>query len=60
MLSMIKVTQTEGNQDSTTVKFETKHITSNLGDSSGTYILVTGNITATDLHLKIVLHFWNA
>ena len=57
MLSMIKVTQTEGNQDSTTVKFETKHITSNLCDSSGTYILVTGNITATDLHLKIVLHF---
>ena len=37
----------EGNQDSTTIKFETKVITSNLCDYSETYILVTGNITAT-------------
>ena len=37
----------EGNEDSTTVKFETKVIKSNLCDYSDTYILVTGDITAT-------------
>ena len=35
----------EGNEDSTTVKFETKVIKSNLCDYSDAYILVTGNIT---------------
>ena len=38
----------EGNDYSTTIKFETKVIKSNLCDYSDTYILVTGNITATD------------
>ena len=53
----------EGNEDSVTVKFETKVIKSNLCDCSDAYILVTGDITATggdvmlELHLKIVLHF---
>ena len=37
----------EGNEDSTTVKFETKVIKSNLCDYSDAYILLTGNITAT-------------
>ena len=37
----------EGNEDSTTVKFEIKVIKSNLCDYSDAYILVTGNITAT-------------
>ena len=37
----------EGNEDSTTDKFETKVIKSNLCDDSYAYILVTGNITAT-------------
>ena len=36
----------EGNEDSTTIKFETKIIKSNLCDYSDTYILVTGDITA--------------
>ena len=36
-----------GNEDSTTVKFETKVIKSNLSDYSDAYILVTGDITAT-------------
>ena len=37
----------EGNEDSATVKFETKVIKSNLCDYSDAYIFVTGNITAT-------------
>ena len=37
----------EGNEDSTTVKFETKVIKPSLCDYSDTYIIVTGNITAT-------------
>ena len=37
----------EGNEDSTTVKFETKVIKSNLCDYSDAYVLVTGNIIAT-------------
>ena len=36
----------EGNEDSTTIKFETKIIKSNLCDYSDTCILVTGDITA--------------
>ena len=36
-----------GNEDSTTVKFETKVIKSNLCDYSDAYILVTEDITAT-------------
>ena len=36
----------EVNEHSTTVKFETKIIKSNLYDYSESYILVTGNITA--------------
>ena len=37
----------EGNEDSTTVKFKTKVIKSNLCDYSDAYVLVAGNITAT-------------
>ena len=37
----------EGNEDSTTVNFETKVIKSNLCDYSDAYILATGNIAAT-------------
>ena len=37
----------EANEDSTTVKFETKAIKSNSCDYSDTYIVVTGNIAAT-------------
>ena len=36
----------EENEDSTTVKFETKVIKSNLCDYSDAYIAVAGNITA--------------
>ena len=36
----------EGNEDDTTVKFETKVIKSSLCDYSNAYILVTGDITA--------------
>ena len=56
----------EGNENGTTIKFETKIIKSNLCDYSDTYILVTGDITATDgnanakLHLKIAPHSRNA
>ena len=37
----------EGNENGTTVKFETQVIKSNLCDYSDAYILVTGDITAT-------------
>ena len=37
----------EGNEDSTTVKFKTKLVKSNLCDYSDAYILVTGNEKAT-------------
>ena len=45
----------EGNEDSTTIKFETKVIKSNLCDYSDAYILVTGDITATggDANTKV-------
>ena len=48
MLSMIRIIQTicEGNEDNTTIKFETKVIKSNLWDFSDAYSPVTGNITA--------------
>ena len=55
----------EGNEDSTTIKFETKVIKSNVCDYSDAHILVTGDITATDdgddnkVALKIVLHLRN-
>ena len=55
----------EGNEDRTTVKFETKVIKSSLCDYSDAYTLVTGDITAAcrdayiELHLKIVLHLRN-
>ena len=48
MLSMMKITDYgEKNEDSATIKFETKVIKSNLCDYSDAYILVTGDITAT-------------
>ena len=37
----------EGNEENRTVKFETRVIKSNLWDYSDTYILATGDITAT-------------
>ena len=49
----------EGNEDSTTVKFETKVIKSNLCDYSDAYILVTGNITATGGDAKTRVAFKN-
>ena len=39
----------EGNEDSTTVKFEIKVIQSNLCDFSDAFILVTRDITATSV-----------
>ena len=38
----------EGNENSTSVKFETKNITSNLCNYSDAYILVIANITGTN------------
>ena len=38
----------DGDENGTTIKFETKVIKSNLCDYSDAYILVTGDITATD------------
>ena len=38
----------DGDENSTTIKFETKVIKSNLCDYSDAYILVTGDITATN------------
>ena len=37
----------DGDENGTTIKFETKVIKSNLCDYSDAYILVTGNIAAT-------------
>ena len=37
----------EGNENGTTIKFETKIIKSNLCDYSDAYVLVIGDITAT-------------
>ena len=50
-----------GNENDSTIKFQTKVIKSNLCDYSDAYILVTGDIKVADvvqilmLHLKIVL-----
>ena len=49
----------EENGVSTTVKFETKVIKSNLCDYSDAYILVTGNITATGGDAKTRVAFKN-
>ena len=49
----------EGNEDSTTVKFETKVIKSNLYGYSDAYVLVTGNITATGGHANTRVSFKN-
>ena len=49
----------EGNEDSTTVKFETKVIKSNLCDYSDAYILVTGDITATGGEANTKIEFKN-
>ena len=37
----------EGNENDSTIKFETKVIKPNLCDYSGAYVFVKGNITAT-------------
>ena len=50
----------EGNEDSTTVKFETKVIKSNLCDYSNAYILVIGNITTTGCVTNTRLAFKNS
>ena len=44
-----------GDENGTTIKFDTKVITSNLCDYSDAYILVTGDITATggDANTKV-------
>ena len=49
----------EGNDDSTTVKFETKVIKSNLCDYSDAYILVTGNKTAIGGDANTIVAFKN-
>ena len=49
----------EGNENGTTIKFETKIIKSNLCDYSDTYILVTGDITATDGNANTNVAFKN-
>ena len=43
----------EGNEDSTTVKFKTKFIKSNICDYSDAYVLVAGNITAGDANDRV-------
>ena len=47
----------EGNEDSTTVEFETEVIKPNLCDYSDAYVLVTGNITVTggDANIRVAL-----
>ena len=55
----------DGDENGTTIKFETKVIKSNLCDYSDAYIFVAGDITATGgdantkLYLKIVFHLQN-
>ena len=51
--------KSEGNEDDTTIKFETKVIKSNLCDYSDTYILVTGNITVTGGDANTIVAFKN-
>ena len=52
----------DGDENGTTIKFETKVIKSNLCDYSDAHILVTGEMVMLiqKLHLKIVLHLQNA
>ena len=63
MLSMIKKTQKtgygDGNENGTTIKFETQVIKSNLCDYSEAYILVTGYIKATDGNANTRVAFKN-
>ena len=49
----------ERNEKYATIKFETKVIKSNLCDYSDRYILVTGNITATDGNVDTKVAFKN-
>ena len=49
----------EGNEENRTVKFETRVIKSNLWDYSDTYILATGDITATGGHADTRIAFKN-
>ena len=48
-----------GDENGTTIKFETKVIKSNLCDHSDTYILLTGNITATGGNANTSVAFKN-
>ena len=50
----------EGNEGSTTVKFETKITKSNLCNYSDAYIFVTGNITATGGNVNTRVPFKNS
>ena len=47
MIKIIQIDYGDGDENGTTIKFETKVIKSNLCDYSDAYILVTGDITAT-------------
>ena len=49
----------DGDENGTTLKFETKVIISNLCDYSDAYILVTGHITATGDNANIKVAFKN-
>ena len=49
----------EGNENDSSIKFEKKVIKSNLCDYSDAYILVTGNITATDGNANTRVAFKN-
>ena len=48
----------EGNEKDSSIKFETKVIKSNLCDYSETYVLLTGDITATgaDANAKVAFN----
>ena len=50
----------DGDENGTTIKFETKVIKSNLCDYSDAYILVTGNITVTggDANTRVAFKNW--
>ena len=56
MIKIIQIDYGDGDENGTTIKFETKVIKSNLCDYSDAYILVTGDITATggDANTKVV------
>ena len=61
MLSVIKkkTDYGDGNENGTTIKFETQVIKSNLCDYSDAYILVTGDIKATDGNANTRVAFKN-